>query len=70
MRAKDTRSDCSFRDLTKNSEGKIQSVMVINDNNEAFFEMFTVFIEKPVEKTIRIEETEISEGDSPFTKFN
>jgi len=46
--------DCSFRDLSKDSEGKIQSLIVFNDKNEAYFESFTVFFTRPVEKTFRI----------------
>lgn len=56
--------DCSFRDISRDSEGKIQSLIVFNDRNEAYYESFTVFITRPVEKTIRIAESEVEEGEN------
>ena len=46
--------DCAFRDLSKESQGRIQSLIIFNDKSEAFFEKFTVFLDSPVEKTIRV----------------
>jgi len=46
--------DCAFKDLTKNSSGRVNSLIIFNDKNEAYFEVFTVNIDSPVEKTIRI----------------
>jgi hypothetical protein len=46
--------DCAFRDLSKDSEGNIQSLIIFTDKDEAYFESFTVFMNKPVEKTIRL----------------
>ena len=37
--------DCAFKDLTKNSSGKIHSLIVFNEKNEAYFEVFTVFFD-------------------------
>ena len=53
--------DSAFRDLGKDSEGRISSLIVFNDKNEAYFESFTVNFSKPVEKTIRVQETEIED---------
>ena len=46
--------DCAFRDISKNAEGRVSSLIIFNDKNEAFFESFTVFLTAPIEKTIRI----------------
>lgn len=54
--------DCAFRDISRDSEGRIQSLIIFNDKNEAYFESFTVFLEKPVEKAFRVQEPEIEES--------
>ncbi len=46
--------ECAFRDLGRESRGRIQTMIVFNDKSEAYFEAYTVFLEEPVEKTIRI----------------
>jgi len=46
--------DCAFRDISKDSEGRIQSLIIFNDKNEAYFESFTVFMERPVVQTFRV----------------
>lgn len=62
--------DCAFRDISRNSFGRLQSLIVFNDKNEAYFESFTVFLEQPVERTIRIQETEITDVDKEIGRFN
>ncbi len=54
--------DCAFRDISKETEGRIQSLIIFNDKSEAYFESFTVFLDKPVEKTFRVQEAEIEES--------
>jgi hypothetical protein len=61
--------DCAFRDLGRESKGRVQSLIIFNDKNEAFFESFTVFLEQPIEKTIRIQEIEI-EDNGEKSKWN
>ena len=55
--------DCSFRDLSKDTHGKIQSLIIFNDKNEAYFESLTVFMTHPIEKTFRIAESEIEDNE-------
>lgn len=55
--------DCAFRDLSRDSEGKVQSLIIFTDKDDAYFESFTVFMHKPVEKTIRLQETDIADKD-------
>lgn len=61
--------DCAFRDLSKDSQGRVQSHIIFNERNEAYFESFTVFLEQPVEKTIRVQEIEI-EDNNDKAKWN
>ena len=61
--------DCAFRDLGRESKGRIQSLIIFNDKKEAFFESFTVFLEEPIEKTFRIQEIEI-EDNNEKSKWN
>ena len=46
--------DCAFRDISRESKGRVQALIIFNDTKEAYFESFTVFLETPVEKTIRV----------------
>ena len=41
--------ECHFRDLQKNSEGKVQALIVFDERHEGYFETLTVFLEKPTE---------------------
>ncbi len=58
--------DCAFRDLGRESKGRIQSLIIFTDKNDAFFESFTVLLETPIEKVFRIQDIEIEEnGEKP-----
>ena len=48
-----------FRDWAKDSEGRIQSLIIFNEKNEAFFESLTVNLTKPVERTVRLHSSDI-----------
>jgi hypothetical protein len=43
-------------------------LIIFNDKNEAYFESLTIFLEKPVEKTIRIQETTIDDVEEEIAK--
>ncbi len=62
--------DCYWRDIVRNSHGRVQSLIVFNDKNEAYFESFTVFIESPVEKTVRVMDIEIPDIEKHVAKFS
>ena len=55
--------ECYFRDIVKDSQGKVDSLIVFNDRNEAYFESLTINITRPVEQTIRLQETTIDYAD-------
>lgn len=60
--------ECVFRDLIRDSQGRIQSLIIFNRSNEAFFESLTIKMEKPKMETIRIVERDISASEA--NKFN
>jgi hypothetical protein len=62
--------ECYFRDIVKNSEGNIKSLIVFTTNGEAYFESLTINLTSPVDKTIRVQETEFTEDDKELGKFN
>jgi hypothetical protein len=61
--------DCAFRDLGRETKGRVQSLIIFTDKSEAFFESFTVFLDEPIEKTFRIQEIEI-EDNGEKAKWN
>ena len=56
--------ECVFRDLIKDSQGRIQSLIIFNRKNEAYFENLTIKMEKPRIETIRIVEKEIDPSEA------
>eukprot|EP00347_Sterkiella_histriomuscorum_P000406 403375986 len=62
--------ECNFRDLAKNSEGNIYALIIFTDKSEAYFESFTINLTQPVERTIRVEESDFNEDDKELSKFN
>ena len=51
--------ETAFKDISKESEGTIKALIIVSDNEEAYFESLAITLDKPVEKTIRVAETEI-----------
>ena len=51
--------ECVFRDLMKDSFGRIKALIIFNERNEAYFEALTIYLEKPKHETIRIVEEDI-----------
>ena len=67
--------ECIFKDLLKDSFGRIQAIIIFNDRNEAYFEALTVHMEQPKYETIRIVEedievTEFTEDNSRLKNLN
>ena len=54
---------CVFRDLRKDSMGRVQSLIIFNDRNECYFETLTIKIEKPKQEVIRIIEEDFDENE-------
>jgi hypothetical protein len=48
--------ECSFRDLVKDSQGKINALIIFNTKAEAYFESLTVKMSLPREIEIKITE--------------
>ena len=48
---------CSFRDLVKESQGRINALIIFNAKAEAYFESLTVRMEEPRQLEIRITES-------------
>ena len=61
--------DCHFRDIVANTEGRVKSLIVFNDKREAYFESFTVFMEKPIDKIVRVMETKITNEEKEIPGF-
>ena len=61
--------ESAFRDLGKDAEGRISSLVVFNEKNEAYFESFTVYMSKPVEKVLRILESDIEDTGEDLSKL-
>lgn len=65
--------DCSFRDLIKGSQGRVNALIVFNSQKEAFFESLTVTMEEPrFEKLVITESTESLSETEPHNlrEFN
>ena len=39
--------ECGFRDLIRDSKGRIKSLIIFNRRNEAYFESLTIKMEQP-----------------------
>ena len=63
--------ECVFRDLIRGSQGRIQSLIVFNKTNEAYFESLTIKMEVPKVETLRIVDRDIDpeEGKSGWSKW-
>lgn len=61
--------ECVFRDLLKESKGRIQALIIFNKHNEAYFESLTIKMEQPRFETIRVVEREIDPAEG-FQKWN
>ena len=61
--------ESAFRDLAKDSEGRISTMVVFNEKSEAYFESFTVHMTRPVDKTIRILDGEIEDTGEDLSKL-
>ena len=62
--------ECVFRDLIKDSMGRIQALIIFNRKNEAYFESLTIKMEQPRVETIRIVERDIdpAEGSEKWNR--
>ena len=62
--------ECVFRDLVRDSQGRVQSLIIFNRRNEAYFESLTIKMEKPKIETLRIVEREIdpAEGSARWNR--
>ena len=49
--------ECSFRDLVKESQGRINALIIFNSQNEAYFESLTVRMEQPRSVEFKITES-------------
>mgnify|MGYP000994262750 CR=1 FL=1 len=60
--------ECVFRDLIRDSQGRIMALIIFNRKNEAYFESLTIKMEKPKAETLRIVERDIdpAEGASKW----
>ena len=61
--------ECVFHDVSKDSSGKIISLLIINDKNESYFESLSIVLLKPREETIRIVEAEMTHDTLDFDKI-
>ena len=55
--------ECVFRDLIRDTQGRIQSLIIFNKRNEAYFESFTIKMEHPRVETIRIVDRDIDPAE-------
>ena len=39
--------ECNFRDLVRDSKGRINALIIFNSQNEAYFESLTINFEEP-----------------------
>ena len=64
--------EVNFHDLTMDSVGKANSILVIDtETNKAFFESFTIELSKPRIETFRLVEQTFSESDKDkVSRFN
>lgn len=62
--------ECVFRDLIRDTQGRIMALIIFNRKNEAYFESLTIKIERPRVETLRIVERDIdpAEGASKWNK--
>ena len=62
--------ECVFRDLIKDSTGRIQALIIFNRRNEAYFESLTIKMEAPRVETIRVVERDIdpAEGSEKWNR--
>lgn len=49
--------ECSFKDLVRDSSGRINALIIFNAQNEAYFESLTVKMEQPRQAEFRITES-------------
>jgi len=56
--------ECGFKDLIRDSKGRIQSLIIFNRRNEAYFESLTIKMEQPQVQTIRIVERDITPSEA------
>ena len=61
--------ECVFRDLLRDSMGRIQALIIFNRRNEAYFESLTIKMELPRAETIRVVERVIDPAEG-FEKWN
>ena len=63
---------CSFHDLIKESKGRINALIVFNNQKEAYFESLSVEIEEPRNEVIKITESteSLSATEKDLRKFN
>lgn len=60
---------CHFRDLLKDTEGKISALIVFeNVHNECYFESLTITLSKPRHETFRIVDADISVEENDLNK--
>jgi hypothetical protein len=45
-------------------------MVIIDDKNDAYFESFTVFMTRPIDKTFRIAESDIDDNEELIAKLN
>mmetsp|Transcript_35520 Transcript_35520/g.43520 ORF Transcript_35520/g.43520 Transcript_35520/m.43520 type:complete len:194 (-) Transcript_35520:65-646(-) len=55
--------ECVFRDLIRDSQGRIQALIIFNRRNEAYFESLTIKMEKPKVEVIRVVERDIDPAE-------
>ena len=51
---------CVFRDLMKDSQGRVNALIIFNEKNEAYFESLTFTMEEPRHMIIKVTESEDS----------
>ena len=45
---------CHVKDIIKDTKGRIAALVIYNDKDEAYFENLTIFLDYPIDKTIRL----------------
>ena len=61
--------ECVFRDLLRDSRGRVQALIIFNRRSEAYFESFTIKMEQPRRETIRIVERDMEMAEG-FERWN